>query len=256
MKSGSKILISGGSGGIGSAIALACAARGGWPIVGYVSHQERASDVVRRCGRGAICRIDVRDRSLDAPPAEAVVHCAAAYSPARSLLGSTDEMLAELLDVNLSGPLRLTRAAARSGELKRVVFVLSSASFCRGTGPYALAKAAELALCRLLANELAPRGVRVDAIVPGWTATDMAQQAAAALGRGLDEIAKDHPQGRILDPEEVGRLCAFLLFERADEPPGNLVVWDLRDGTEPAWHPLDDSSLAARNGELDSVHRL
>jgi NAD(P)-dependent dehydrogenase (short-subunit alcohol dehydrogenase family) len=244
MVSGSKILISGGSGGIGGAVARQSAARGGWPIVGYASHQERASDVVRSCGRGEICRIDVRDCPLDSPPADAVVHCAAAYSPARSLLGSSDETLTDLLAVNLSGALRLTRSAARSAELKRVVFVLSSASFCRGTGPYALAKAAELALCRLLANELTPQGVRVDAIVPGWTATAMAQQAAAACGRDLDDIAKEHPQGKILQADEVGSLCASLLFEQPDEPPGNLIVWDLRDGPEPVWHPLGPDETA------------
>jgi 3-oxoacyl-[acyl-carrier protein] reductase len=244
IQSGSRILISGGSGGIGGEIARECALRGGWPIVGYFRHQERARDVVRRCGNGEICHIDVRDATLDVPSAEAVVHCAAAYSPTGSLLETNDETLAELLEVNLSGPLRLTRAAARSVGLKRVVFILSSASFCRGTGSYALAKAAELALCRLLANELAPRGVRVDAVVPGWTDTPMAREAAAARGCDLTTIAKEHPQGRILQAEEVGRLCASLLFEHSEGPPGSLIVWDLRDGPEPLWHPLGPSGTA------------
>lgn len=238
LQSGSRILISGGSGGIGGEIARECAVRGGWPIVGYFRHRERAGDVVHRCGRGEVCHIDARDGTPTVPPADAVVHCAAVYSSAGSLLESSDETLAELLEVNLWGPLKLTRAAAKSGELKRVVFVLSSASFCRGNGPYALAKGAELALCRLLANELPQRGVRVDAIVPGWTDTPMAREAAAARGCDLATIAKEHPQGRILQADEVGRLCASLLFEHDDGPSGNLIVWDLRDGPDPVWYPL------------------
>jgi 3-oxoacyl-[acyl-carrier protein] reductase len=128
--------------------------------------------------------------------------------------------------------------------LKRVVFVLSSASFCRGTGPYARAKGAELALCRLLANELAPRGVRVDAMVPGWTDTPMAREAAAARGCDLAAIAKEHPQGRILQADEVGRLCASLLFEHSEGPPGSLIVWDLRDGPNPVRYPLGPHARA------------
>ncbi|HEV3339719.1 MAG TPA: SDR family oxidoreductase [Pirellulales bacterium] len=246
-------MISGGSGGIGGAIARQCAAKGAWPIVGYLRHQDRANEVVRRCGRGKTCRIDLRDRVLDVPAADAVVHCAAAYSPAQSLLDSSDELVAELLEVNLLGPLRLSRAAVAAGELKRIVFVLSSASFCRGTGPYALSKGAELALCRLLANELAPRGVRVDAIVPGWTDTPMARQAAVARGSDLAEVARQHPQGRILHADDVGRLCASLLFEHADEPPGNLIVWDLRDGPEPVWHPLEDGYTRSAHPEVGAA---
>lgn len=238
IQSGSRILISGGSGGIGGEIAHECARLGGWPIVGYFRHQERAKEVVCRCGLGEICHIDLRDQTLEVPAADAVVHCAAAYVPASSLLDSNDETLTGLLEVNVRGPLRLTRGAARSAGLKRVVFLLSSSSFCRGTGPYALSKGAELALCRLLANELAPRGVRVDAIVPGWTDTPMAREAAAARGCDLATIAKQHPQEKILEAAQVGRLCASLLFEHADGPPGNLVVWDLRDGPDPVWHPL------------------
>jgi hypothetical protein len=77
----------------------------------------------------------------------------------------------------------------------------------------------------------------------------MARQAAAARGRELAEVAAHHPQGRILQADDVGRLCASLLFEQADEPPGNLIVWDLRDGPEPVWHPLEDRSSCTGAGD-------
>jgi 3-oxoacyl-[acyl-carrier protein] reductase len=249
MITGARILISGGSGGIGGAIARQCGRRGAWPIVGYCSGHERATETVRRCGTGEICRIDLRDATVSAPPCDALVHCAAAFSPARSLLESSEQLATELLEVNVLGALRLTRAAAASKRLTRVVFVLSSASFCRGTGPYALSKAAELALCRLLANELAPRGVRVDGVVPGWTDTPMARQAAQHDGRAIEHVAAEHPQGRILDPDDVGRLCASLLFDQSDAPPGQLIEWDLRGGADPVWQPLHPM-LAAENAPI------
>lgn len=238
MTTPSRILISGGSGGIGGAIAHECARRGAWPIVGYCSGKDRALDLVRRCGQGEVIHLDLREAAFAAPTCDVVVHGAAAFSPERSLLESSDETLTSLLEVNLLGSLRLTRAAALSGELKRVLFLLSSASFCRGTGPYALSKAAELALCRLLANELAPRGVRVDAVAPGWTDTPMARHAAQADGRTLGQIAAEHPQRRILDPLDVARLCMSLVFDEPDSAPGQLIEWDLRSGLEPVRRPL------------------
>jgi len=255
MTPGARILVTGGSGGIGGAIASACAQRGAWPLVGYCHSEQSAREVVRRCSRGEICPIDLRAATLSIPAVEAVVHCAAAYAPERSLLEGDETMLEELLQVNVLGPLRLTRAAASaSPSPKRIVFVLSSAAFCRGTGPYALSKAAELALCRLLANELAGRGLRIDAIVPGWTDTPMAARAAAASGRSLGDISRDHPGGRILRPDEVGQLCASLLFDHSDSPPGTLIAWDLRDAADPVWRPLHNSTAAyadARVGWAD-----
>lgn len=245
MKPGERILITGGSGGIGAAIAVGCAQRGAWPLVGYCRHPQQALDVVSRCGQGEIYRIDLCAAMPDVPAIDAVVHCAAAYAPDRSLLEGEETLLDDLLQVNLLGPLRLTRAAAgASVGLKRLVFVLSSAAFCRGTGPYALSKAAELALCRLLANELAPRSVRVDAVVPGWTQTPLAALAAAAGGRSMEAIAGEHVGGRILQPDEIGKLCGSLLFDHADAPPGRLIVFDRRDGTEPIWHPLSPRQVA------------
>jgi NAD(P)-dependent dehydrogenase (short-subunit alcohol dehydrogenase family) len=235
-----RILITGGSGGIGAAVAAACAARGAWPIVGYRDHETQANELVRRCGSGETLRIDLQSDDLGLaaglPEADAVVHCAGSYAAERSLLEADADELVRLLQVNALGPLRLTRAllAQRTG-IRHVVFVLSTAVACRGTGPYALSKATALAVSRLLSVELSPLGVRVDSIVPGWTNTAMARAAAQATVGGLDNVCAAHLDGRILEPEEIGELAAELMFDAPARPGGHLVVWDRRDSRDPVW---------------------
>lgn len=238
-----RVLITGGSGGIGAALARRCARAGAWPIVCYRRQAERAAEIVRQCGAGETLKIDLLrdDFGLhgDVPVADAVVHCAAHYSPERSLL-ETPAALEDLLKVNVVGPLRWTAAlAARSDDLRHVLFILSSSAFCRGTGPYALSKASALAACRLLANELAPRGIRVDAVAPGWTDTPLARSAADGAGRRLEQIAAEHIDGRLLQPGEVALVCERLLFDRPAACPPQLVVCDRRDSAEPVWRPLN-----------------
>ncbi|HJT35840.1 MAG TPA: SDR family oxidoreductase [Pirellulales bacterium] len=235
-----RVLITGGSGGIGAALARRCARAGAWPIVGYCRRADRAAEVVRQCGAGEPLAFDLRrdDFGLgrDLPEVDAVVHCAAHYVPERSLLDD-HTALEDLLKVNLFGPLRLTAAlSARSCDLRQVLFILSSASFCRGTGPYALSKASALAASRLLANELTARGIRVDAVAPGWTDTPLAHRAAESSGRSLARIAAE--QGGLLQPDDIAQLCATLLFNVPRDCPPQLVTYDLRDGDEPVWHPL------------------
>jgi NAD(P)-dependent dehydrogenase (short-subunit alcohol dehydrogenase family) len=240
-----RVLITGGSGGIGSAIARACAARGLWPIVAFARNQHAALDVVSECGAGETACIDLRDADWNLDmlcDVDSVVHCAGLYSHQRSLLGSDRREILDLLEVNALGPLRLTEALLKGGApLRHSVTVLSTAVSCRGGGPYALSKAASLAVCKLLACELAPRGIRVHAIVPGWTETSMAAAAASISGRTLDDVRADHPDKRLLEPDEIGRLAADLLLDSDAHDEGQLILWDLRDSREPVWTTLGNA---------------
>ncbi|HEX5446102.1 MAG TPA: SDR family oxidoreductase [Pirellulales bacterium] len=244
-----RILITGGSGGIGAALARRCAQAGAWPIVGYCRNAPRASAVIHQCGAGETLAIDLRREDLglngELPAVDAVVHCAAEYSPDRSLLAgpATAE---ELLRANVIGPMRLTAAlAAKSSRLRQVLFMLSSSAFCRGTGPYALSKAAALAAARLMANELWPRGTQVDAVAPGWTDTPLAHRAAKWSGRTFAQVAAAHLDGRLLQPDDVAQVCTQWLFNRPAHSVPQLVVFDRRDSAEPVWQPL--SAVDLRN---------
>jgi hypothetical protein len=69
----------------------------------------------------------------------------------------------------------------------------------------------------------------------------MASAAAKASGRCLNEIRSGHLDDRILRPDEIGELCAELLFDTPARPGGHLVVWDRRDSRDPAWLGLDST---------------
>jgi NAD(P)-dependent dehydrogenase (short-subunit alcohol dehydrogenase family) len=240
-----RVLITGGSGGIGSAIARVCAARGFWPIVAYSRNHAGALDVVRECGVGETLRLDLLDEEWDLEAAgdvDSVVHCAGLYSRQRSLIGSDPRELLKLLEVNALGPLRLTQTLIKVGApLTHSIVLLSTAMSCRGGGPYALSKAAALAACKLLAGELEPRGIRVHAVVPGWTETAMASAAATASGRTLEDIRSGHPDNHLLQPEEIGQLVLELLLDTETYVEGQLILWDLRDSREPVWATLKDA---------------
>ncbi|HVX62097.1 MAG TPA: SDR family oxidoreductase [Pirellulales bacterium] len=233
-----KVLITGGSGGIGAAAVRACAARGAWPVAGYCNNRAAAAETVRQCGAGEILHLDLTRDDLGItgglPRVDRLMHCAGLLSSQRSLLATQTEELQALFAAHVFGPLKLTKQLLASGSpLKHVLFVLSSAAGCRGSGPYALSKAAALAACKLLAGELAPRGIQLTAFVPGWTDTAMAAAAARDSQRDLEEIKLQHLDGRILSADEAGGFCVRCLFDATGDAAGRLFVWDRRDSREP-----------------------
>src|SRR5262245_30042200 len=255
------VLIVGGSGGIGSAIARRCARKGAWPVVGYQSRADLARRVVMECGRGEIVHLDLESREFQQAKrlgrVNAVVLAAGLFLPRRDLLTTTDDEFDRLISVNMLGPVQLTRALLEGGhQLGDLIFILSTASFGRGGGPYALSKIGELGVCKLLANELAPSGTRVNAIAPGWTDTPMAAQAAQAVGLTLDDFRAKHLDRRILTPDQIGELCAELLFNKPCQGSGQLVVWDRRDTTDPVWLRLEAAFACGPSTPNTSVTSL
>jgi NAD(P)-dependent dehydrogenase (short-subunit alcohol dehydrogenase family) len=128
-----------------------------------------------------------------------------------------------IMAVNVTAPFlllrELTGAMVKAGQ-GRVVNIASTAARkgFKYTSAYCASKHALLGLTRALALELAPRGVTVNAVCPGWTDTDMlkasVQRIADSTGRTTDEaratLEKMNPQGRAVKPEEVAELVYFL----------------------------------------------
>jgi NAD(P)-dependent dehydrogenase (short-subunit alcohol dehydrogenase family) len=146
-------------------------------------------------------------------------------------------MWQRMLDVNLTGAYHCIQAAAPSmleGGWGRIVNVASTAGLTgyRYVAAYCAAKHGLVGLTRALALELASKGVTVNAVCPGYTETDIVQEAVANIvrktGRSAEqaraELAAANPQGRLVRPEEVAHAVAMLCMPDAAALNGQAIA--------------------------------
>jgi NAD(P)-dependent dehydrogenase (short-subunit alcohol dehydrogenase family) len=233
-------LVTGGGRGIGRAVALAFAREGADVAVAARSaaELEAVAAEVRAAGRrAAALPCDVTD---PAQVATAVREAAAALGPVAVLVNNAglavsarvvdtdDELWERHLRVNLTGAFYASRAvlpAMLAAGWGRIVNVASTAA--RQGYPYVAAYVAAkhglLGLTRALALEVAAAGVTVNAICPGYAATELtwasARRIQARTGRSFEEavrsLAAFSPQKRLIEPEEVAALAVLLASEDA-----------------------------------------
>ena len=155
-----------------------------------------------------------------------------------------DDRWGDIVRTNLDGAYFCVRAFERHlapGPASRHILVISScvARFgVPGIAAYSAAKAGQLGLVRSFAAELAPRGVRVNAVCPGWVETSMAEdrmrEIAAASGTSYEEARRSLlasvPLQRISEPEEIAALALYLASDDAAGFTGQ--AFDLNNG---AW---------------------
>jgi NAD(P)-dependent dehydrogenase (short-subunit alcohol dehydrogenase family) len=167
-----------------------------------------------------------------APNLDALVNCAGIYPVTPVLDLPLDEWNA-VLDLNLRTPFLLTQALARrwvdAGTPAAVVNIASTSALIArpGTAHYAASKAGLVQLTKILAIELAPKGIRVNAIAPGVVMTDRVR--AHAAGPGADEHKAKMarvPAGREATPEEVAGAIAWLLSPAAAYCVGSVLTLD------------------------------
>lgn len=142
-----------------------------------------------------------------------------------------------ILATNLTAVFRVTREATpfipRGGRILNLSSVLGRFGV-PGYSAYCASKHGVIGLTRALALELAPRRITVNALCPGWVETDMARDSFGRIGlsrsageeAGRDAAAKMAPLGRVLDPEEVAGLAAYLASGEAKNVTGQALVID------------------------------
>jgi 3-oxoacyl-[acyl-carrier protein] reductase len=230
-------LVTGGSRGIGSAIASALAADG-WPVgVNYKSDEGAAAATVERIqesgGRALAVRADVTApeeveqlfETLEQAFGRVLVLVNNAGVRSDDLAVSLrDSDWERVIDTNLSAAFRVTRRGLRGMIRARFGRVVNIASIVGpranvGQSNYAAAKAGLIAMTKTVAVEVARRGVTVNAIAPGLVVTDFID--------GLDgKLLSAVPARRAGSPEEVAACASFLASERAGYVTGSTLYVD------------------------------
>ncbi|MEO8844796.1 MAG: SDR family NAD(P)-dependent oxidoreductase [Kofleriaceae bacterium] len=236
-----RVLVTGGSRGLGQAIAIAFAGDGAHVWVGHARNTKAAEATVETIraagGSAAPLAFDVTDSTaVEAAIAAAVaerggidvlVHAAGIARDSLFVLSEPDDW-DEPIRVNLGGALRTTRAVVRpmlSAGKGTIVLVGSVAGghASPGQAGYSASKGGLEALGRTLAAELAPRGIRVNVLVPGLCAAGMAQRLDRRILQ--DRVARI-PVGRLGRADEIASVALFLASDAASYVVGQSIVVD------------------------------
>lgn len=231
-------LVTGGSRGIGRAIVEAMLADGWTVAFTFRSDEQAAQDVAAAsAGRAQGFAFDLKDRARPGDlvtlieksigPIDALVNNAGLRSQALLAMTADDEW-DEVMDVNLDGVFRCCRAVLplmmhrRRGSIVNVSS-LSAVSGVSGQTAYAASKAALLGMTRALAREVGRRGIRVNAVLPGFVATDM----TAVLSEDIVKALRSHEcLARGTSAADVANLVTFLISERAAAITGQALLVD------------------------------
>lgn len=238
---GQVVLVTGASRGIGRAIAREFAAEGASVAVHYVADEAAAAATLAALGDGdhVAVRADLADPAAVAElvtevgtrlgGVDVLVNNAGIYEPHPVRSTTFDEWRASWLrtiETNLLGPANLIHAVVpwmvrRGGG--RIVNVTSRGAF-RGEpdhAAYGASKAGLNSLSQSMARALAPEGIYVTAVAPGFVETDMA--APYLEGPEGDAIRAQSPMGRAATAEEVARVVVFLASPGAESTTGTIV---------------------------------
>jgi 3-oxoacyl-[acyl-carrier protein] reductase len=236
-----KILITGGSRGIGRACVAKMAAESGTVAFVYQSNQQAADELVAELkGAGHDVRAlqcDVRDYEQVHQLVEKLIEewerldilVNSAGIVRDGLLGAmTQDQWADVIETNLGGTYNFCHAVVQQMMYQRsgsIVNLSSTASefASRGQVNYAASKGGIDGLTRGLAKELSQRKVRVNAVAPGMIETDM---SAAVRGLAGDQIKKVIPLKRVGQPEEIANVVAFVASDEASYLTGQVIRVD------------------------------
>jgi 2-deoxy-D-gluconate 3-dehydrogenase len=234
---GQTAIVTGASRGLGASMAVALAEAGADVALVARGDLRDTANAVREAGRRAILvQVDLADRNAAATILDAVgradilVNNAGIIRRAPALETSNDDWDA-VLEVNLSSVFTLSRTFAQALTARhsggRIINIVSMLSFQGGirVPAYTAAKSGLLGLTRALANELAPLGINVNAIAPGYMATDNTQALREDPVRSRDIMARI-PAARWGTPDDLKGAVVFLASPASEYVHGSVLAVD------------------------------
>ena len=234
-------LVTGASRGIGRAIALALAADGAFVVVNYNGSRERAEEVVKEIkvsgGDAALWQCSVADFQACQDMIGGIVKAYGSLDILVNNAGITKDNLVmkmkeedfdQVIATNLKGTFNTIRHTARQMLKQRQGKIINISSVSgvmgnAGQANYSASKAGVIGLAKSMARELASRGITVNAVAPGFIATEMTE--------GLSDDVKKNAEGQIPlghfgEPKDVAWMVAFLASEKADYITGQIISVD------------------------------
>lgn len=238
---GKTAVVTGGSCGLGRAVCLELAAGGANVVLCYAGHESAANETVAACEALGAKAVAVRCNVADSSEVNALMDTAmqafgridilvnnAGITRDGLLIMMKESDFDDVISTNLKGTFLCMKAVARQMMKQRYgrIVNLSSVVGLRGNAGqvnYAASKAGVIGMTKSLAKELASRGVTVNAVAPGFMATDMtAAMPEAAKAATLAAI----PMGRMGAAEDVAKAVAFLASEEAGYITGQVLAVD------------------------------
>lgn len=236
-------LVSGGSRGIGAAIARTLARDGADVAILYRKDKDAADETmaaIRDSGRKATGRqVDVQDYDAVEKAVQEIaeelggidilVNNAGVASRGQAIADTEPGEMQRVLAVHALGPFYLSKLVLplmREKERGDIIFISSVATLnlaARGA-PYNMGKAAMEALAKTLSKEERPNGIRVNVVAPGLVETEMGRRLIkATAGMDMEQVAPTMPFGRVCQPEDIAETVAFLCSDRSQYTTGQVI---------------------------------
>ena len=237
---GKKAVVTGSGRGIGRSIALALA-RNGADVAVLDMDEAGAGEtagIIEQTGRKSLAlAVDVSrlseveeaiNKILDLLGSIDIVVNNAGITRDNLLIRMKEDEWDSVIAVNLKGSFNLSKAVARSMMKQRSGCIVNIASIIgmmgnTGQANYAASKGGLIALTKSLAKEMAPRGIRVNAVAPGFIATEMTNKIPEKL---REEMVRSIPLGRMGETDDVAAVVSFLTSPAAGYITGQVIVVD------------------------------
>ncbi|KAM0510987.1 hypothetical protein ACHAPE_010345 [Trichoderma viride] len=235
---GKVIVITGGSQGMGKAAALRAASEGASVVFSYNASVKAANDLVQAIGEGRSIAIQADASKLedneklikaavDKFGKIDVIYANAGSMPNDNLERTTPQKFDDAIDLLVKGPYFLAQASVpHMPDGGRIIFVTTGITTFSSVTPnyllYATCKGAIEQMTRVMAKDLAPKGIRVNALGPGPTATEFFFRGKT--DQVIEAIKKGNPFGRLGEVEEIADVFMFLCSKQSSWVNGQCLL--------------------------------